>query len=502
MKVLLDTNIIIHREAKRPAQDIGKLYWWLDKLHYEKCISEITRNEIMRMQDPSNRESYLNKIASYSLLKTMAPLRNEVKAISDAFDKNDNDRADTSLINELFSGRVDFLITEDRMIHKKCEQLEIEDRVFTIDQFLEKVTAENPGLLDYPVPILEKEYFGNIDLNDEFFGSFKEDYADYEIWFNRKADDIAYVAKSDGKIAAFLYIKKEVESEPYGDIEPIFKPKKRLKIGAMKVQLNGFKLGERFLKVIFDNALLFNVEEIYTTIFPKMEDQLRLIELLKDFGFSKYGIKKSPSGEEEVYVRDFSHKASQSHPKTTYPFMSQAARKFLVPIYPEYHTSLFPESILKTESPKDFVEQEPHRNAISKVYISRSIERDLKSGDIIIFYRTGGYYKGVITTLGIVENVYFNIQDFNQFANLCRKRSVFSRQDLEKEWDRNPIDRPFIVNFLYAYSFPKRLNLKALIELDIIRDIQSAPRGFTEISNNLLNIIIKETESNGNIIVA
>jgi hypothetical protein len=48
-----------------------------------------------------------------------------------------------------------------------------------------------------------------------------------------------------------------------------FTPKKRLKIGTLKVELNGFKLGERLLKVVFDNALVQRVDEIYVTIFPR-----------------------------------------------------------------------------------------------------------------------------------------------------------------------------------------------------------------------------------------
>ena len=49
MKVLLDTNIIIHRETKAPInKDIGKLFWWIDKLGYKKCIHPITKNEILK----------------------------------------------------------------------------------------------------------------------------------------------------------------------------------------------------------------------------------------------------------------------------------------------------------------------------------------------------------------------------------------------------------------------------------------------------------------------
>jgi hypothetical protein len=86
-----------------------------------------------------------------------------------------------------------------------------------------------------------------------------------------------------------------------------------------------------------------------------------------------------------------------SNPALTFPFVSEATRAFIVPIYPDYHTSLLPDSILRTESPADFIEQYPHRNAIRKVYICRSIYRDLHRGDAIVFYRTGGYYKSVVT---------------------------------------------------------------------------------------------------------
>src|SRR5258708_40106962 len=116
-------------------------------------------------------------------------------------------------------------------------------------------------------------------------------------------------------------------------------------------------------------------------------------------------------------------------PKLTFPYISRTSRAFIVPIYPQYHTSLLPDSILRTESPADFIEQEPHRNAIRKVYVSRSFFKDLRRGDVIVFYRTGGYYKGVATTLAIVEGVYQQIKDEEQFISLCRKRTVFNDKE-------------------------------------------------------------------------
>jgi len=503
MKALLDTNIIIHRETKDPiSKDIGKLFWWIDKLGYRKCIHQVTIKEISRNQDEAAREAFYIKIESYHHLPTQAPLKPEARIISEKYDVTENDKNDTILINEVFSDRVDLLITEDRKIHTKAFELGIDTKVFTIDSFLEKVTAENPELLDYKIPSMRKEYFGNINLEDEFFDTFKEGYVGFEKWFNKKADEIAYICSSKERIFAFLYLKIEGESEPYSDITPQFTRKKRLKIGTFKAQSSGLKLGERFLKIVFDNALHFSVDEIYVTIFAERVETIRLINMLTDFGFRYHGTKESSSGKEEVYVRDFSQKVSPVSPKITYPFMSKHAHKFLVPIYPEYHTNLFPDSILRTESPLDFVENEPFRNAISKVYVSRSLNRDLKPGDIIVFYRTGGYYKSVVTTLGIVEGICTSIKDRHHFINLCRKRSVFSDEQLKRQWDFTPITaRPFIVNFLYSYSFPKRINLKRLIELGVIQDTSSAPRGFEEISDDSFQKIIKETGSDETIIV-
>jgi hypothetical protein len=223
--------------------------------------------------------------------------------------------------------------------------------------------------------------------------SFRQDYGgdDFDKWFNKKADEPAYICYEAQELVAFLCLKVEGLGENYGDIEPRFKPKRRLKIGTFKVELNGYKLGERFLKIVFDNAILQKVDEIYVTIFPRAIEQQRLIRILEDFGFKEHGTKVSAYGTEAVYVRDVTSRFDAQDPKLTFPYVSRSSRAFIVPIYPQYHTSLLPDSILRTESPADFVEQEPHRNAIRKVYVSWSIFRNLRRGDSIVFYRTGGY---------------------------------------------------------------------------------------------------------------
>ena len=502
MRILLDTNIVIHREASTVVhEDIGVLFRWLDNLHHVKCVHPVTVQEIEKHEDPRVRNAFKIKLGNYNVLKTQAPIAKAVRTTAEPLDKNQNDLNDTAILNELYCGRVDALITEDKRLLSKASLLGISDRVYTIDAFLEKVTAENPDLAEYKVLSVRKSFLGNLDLSDDFFSSFKEDYPGYEKWFNKKADETAYVCFSEGKLIAFLYLKVEGKNEDYTDIDPPFSPKRRLKVGSFKVTLNGYRLGERFLKIIFDNALRFKVDEVYVTIFDRRMEQKRLINLLEEYGFSHHGRKNGTIGNELVYVRSCERIANRSAPKLTYPFFSTAGRVFIVPIYPEYHTELFPDSILRTESPMDFVENEPHRNAISKVYISRSIERDLHPGDVLVFYRTGGYYKSVVTTVGVVEGVINNIPTEADFVRLCRKRSVFTSDQLAKQWEYNKANRPFIVNLLYIYSFPKRINMQRLIELGVISSVNEPPRGFKPISVKNLKDILRECKADESIAV-
>ncbi|TRX46334.1 hypothetical protein FNH22_31140 [Fulvivirga sp. M361] len=491
MRALLDTNIIIHRETSRIVnENIGTLFHWLDKLQYIKNVHPITVDELKRHSDDEVVRTMGIKLDSYQVLKTVAPLHEKVERTSDDIDTTDNDKNDTLLLNEVFCSRVDLLITEDKKIHQKARSLGIDEKVFRIDSFIEKVISENPSLVDYKTLSVKKEYFGNIDLNDSFFDSFRDDYLGFDKWFNKKAEEISYICSYSNRINAFLFIKKEDETENYSDITPPLPPKKRLKIGTFKVTANGFKLGERFLKIIFDNAIQFKVEEIYVTIFDRSSEQKRLIELLEYWGFQLWGTKDSSTGTENVYVRKFQKPADKNNPKHTFPFLSKEGKVFIVPIYPEYHTELFPDSILRTESTLDFIENEPHRNAIKKVYISHSREKGLSTGDLIVFYRTGGFHKSVVTTIGIVENV-VSPSTIEELKAVCRKRTALTEEELLAYWNRYK-RKPFVVNFLYAYSFPNRPNMRRLIELKVLKDRDDAPRGFKEIEWDSFIKIYKE----------
>lgn len=503
MKILFDTNIIIHREASKIVRDdIGQLFNWIDKLKYDKFIHPITIKELSKHVDKSTVQTMQTKIQSYNELKALAPIDSRIQDIIDSQDKNENDKNDSKILNELLAQHVDILITEDKNVFNKAAALNLSNNVYNISSFLEAVLSKYPNLLDYKVLSVKLELFGNIDHKDDFFDSFRDYYEGFDKWFLSKSQEPAYVCYYDGKIRGFLYLKVEDGNEYYGNIEPPFSPKKRLKIGTFKVTLYGVKLGERFLKIIFDNALRQKVDEIYFTIFDDTPDRKSLVNVCNGFGFVYSGIKKNSYGTESVFVRNFSKDINFANPKLTFPYISKRSKIHFISIYPDYHTELFPDSILNTEKLDDFIDNEPHRNAISKVYISHAYERNLQPSDIIIFYRTGGIFKGVVSTIGIVESVKDNLKSEKELFRACRGKTVLSDAELNKFWNRFDSLKPFVINFLYTYSFTRRPNLKELVDNKIFAEPKLPQRGIFQISFEDFLKIFRLSKSDESIIVS
>ena len=499
MKALIDTNILINREMINPIDpEIGTLFYWLEKLGYKICVHPTTKEEILKNKNKKTVDAFLIKMNSYEELGLSRNLNPKVKKICEPIDRNVNDTNDTKLIDEIYSDRVDIFISADKKIHEKAKMLKIADKVFTIKTFLESVAKNTPGLKDYDVLSIRKEKFSAIDLNDPFFDSLKKeytnDYTNFSKWFNRKLGEEVYTLRGEnGKLEAFLYLKIEYPNENYSDIKPPFKAGTRLKIGTLKVSKTGMRLGERFLKIIFDNASLNHVDEIYVTVFNNTKDELRLIDMLEDWGFLYHGIKNK---DEMVYCRKYKKSDNQpvnrKEPKKTFPYISQSADFYIISIRPEYHTDLFPDSILRGENPADF-DEAPHRNAISKSYISLSPLKELKSGDAIVFYRTGGIHKGVCTTVGIVEEVMLDIKREEDLIEITNKRTVYNQDDLKNLFKRSlslPKEyRVFVINFLFAGTLKKKLNLEELKKRKIV---DNGPRSIVKISKESFGSLINE----------
>lgn len=513
MKILLDTNIIIHREWQNiKHSQIWQLFFYIDKFKHDKFVHKISIDEIQKYWDKKALEIILQKVQNYQIADTLAPdLNKKLAGIAIKNDKNENDKNDTLLLNEVLHWKFDIFITEDKLIHEKAKQLNAENKVYTIENYLEEVFIDNPWLINYDILSIKKEKFWSpwININDVFFESLKNDYKWFEEWYYKKSEEFVYIYKyntwvKNNEIWGLLYIKIEWTEELYSDIIPSFDRKKRLKIWTFKVSLNGLKIWERFIKIIFDNALVNWVDEIYVTIFDKTQEQLMLINLLEEFWFQLHWTKNSPDWIEKVYVRKLNKVINEEAPIKSYPYISGKNNIFLIPIKPEYHTWLFPDSILKNEDFEDFSIDKPYQNSIKKTYISWGfwqLRKQMKKWDILVFYRMWVFNKmhtSTLTTIWLISSVNLNIDNKEHLLELCKKRTILNNKELENLWIQHR-GKSFLINFLYIDSLKSKIILKRMLEEGIINNFEDL-RG-CKLTKEQFNKIITIWNGNKSIII-
>ncbi len=306
------------------------------------------------------------------------------------------------------------------------------------------------------------EKFSNINISDPIFDSLKRDYAEFEHWFTKKASERAYVFFNEAGLDGFLYLKMEVG--PVNDVNPPLPAATRVKVGTMKINAHGTRLGERFLKKIFDHAVTQRAAEIYVTVFAKHG---ALVSLFERYGFRQRATKITANGTELVLVKSMLDAGGSILER--YPLVKLSGHSiYLLSLYPKWHTRLLPDSILKNED-ASIVQDTSHTNSIHKVYLSamRGLER-VRPGDVILIYRTsdrtgGARFRSVATSICVLEG-YRDIRSFSSwedFAQYCSIYSVFNQTELRDFW--NTKRYPHVLRFTYNFALPRRITRGTMI---------------------------------------
>jgi len=345
--------------------------------------------------------------------------------------------------------------------------------------------------------------FSEIDSSQPFFTSLKEDYPEFESWYNKKADSGAQatVYIKDGAVLDFLYLKIEDEElNAESGFTPSLPKKKRLKVGTFKIDARGTRRGERFIKRIFDYAIENKVDEVYVTVFPKHGS---LIGLFEKYGFFEASKKFHGSESYELVLCKHLGKHIGDVLKDFPKVSTKDVDKFLLSIYPKYHTRLFPDSILNNES-YDLIQDLSPTNSIHKVYICFMPDVvQMKRGDVILIYRTTdipgrAYYRSVITSVCVVDEVlvksqFKGVEDFIEQTN---RYSIFSEEDL-RLWYRKP--NVFVVKMTYNIALTKRVTRECLIN-EVGMD-SNAYWGFMKIRDDQFLSILRKGQANEDYII-
>ncbi|NLF43310.1 MAG: hypothetical protein GX587_11490, partial [Bacteroidales bacterium] len=348
-----------------------------------------------------------------------------------------------------------------------------------------------PQNIEYEMLAVKLKNLNEVALNSSFFNSLREDYGgvDFDKWFKKKAlqNEQAYVFEDSAGLKGFLYLKCECEDENYSDITPVFAPKKRLKVGTFKIERTGFRLGERFLKIIFDNARKYNVDEIYVTLFEYKRDEVKQLKaIMEQWGFVKHGYK---SNGEAVLVKTLEQYNESYTPKFNYPLTKVTAKQYFLPIYPQYHTDMFPDKILRNENMHLYEENKAHRYAIEKIYLTGAYRIQAKSGDLVLIYRTGDRYpkrySSVVTGIAIVGDIIYT-SNVDECITLCKNRSIFSEEEIRRLYPKYPT----IIKLLDYVSFNNKVILNELYDVGIIAK-DFGPRPFESLTKEQYEIVKK-----------
>jgi len=437
MRVLLDTNIIISREDNKAVPEVvQRLLVNLSDNRAEVKVHPLSDSDLANDRNEERRIVVTSKLKSYSMLMPYPDFINDIDFKQAIGWRGDRKKlVDMQLLYAVYKNSVDILITRDLEIHKYATKLGIDDRVLDVEEASSSFPPKQ-GWTSHSIPLQEIPLW-KIDLNDIIFDDLKTDYPGFIDWWGRKSREgrTAIINQiEDGHLGAILILKEENEAVP---CLPPLPARPRIKISSFRVTNNGHYLGEFFIKLSIEKALSEDCQEIYFTHFTKSDDSL--ISLVKKFGFDYYGkMKDKYQKDEDIYLKRIFPDGRPDNPEPSeidrryFPsyYDGKSMKKAIVPIIPQYHEQLFG-LIDRQQSTLDkltggFI---PEQNTIRKAYVSRSRTR-LSEGDVLLFYRSRDLK--AITSIGVVESSYYNINDPSKIIKLVSRRTVYSHEDIEK----------------------------------------------------------------------
>jgi hypothetical protein len=389
---------------------------------------------------------------------------------------NSHDANDNAILFSLKKNMADFLITEDKGIIRKAILLDIDDRVFSINSALDYFSSLYQRFFPRH-SLLRKLYAHEINIEQPFFESLKEDYgeADFRIWYDKciKESRECYVYEDGGEVKAFLMLKEE--NEPIEMHSPIAVGR-RIKIATLKVNSTGSKIGELFLKIAFEYCISNGFYEIYLTHFETEDDSL--VHLIGSFGFEKVGELKKNN--EPVYLKKLTAEEEELPPleiaRKYYPCFKDDAsiRKFVIPIRPEFHDVLFPDYKKRQMKITDYAEINIPGNTIKKAYLSSRYSSRMRVGDIVLFYRS--HDQMAISSIGIVDQKPIRTGDIDELKRTVGKRSVYSEDQLREKAEKSV----FVIRFKHHFYLPHPMGLDELLQNKILN---GPPQSTTEINH-------------------
>lgn len=477
MKLLLDTNVAIALEDPNDevSPNTAAFARACGRLPVQLFVGDPNYRDVARDRNRRRRRVFSSKLDKYPRLAGVRLPDQEALERRFGAVRDDNDACDVELLAMAAGKVVDFLITEDRRLHRRAARagegecvLDVTDALAWVEQAFEPNKVVLPHVAEVPAYA--------IDLDDSFFDSLRDDYEGFDAWFTEKcvrSHRLCWVIRLGGRLAGIAIRKEESgeEADCTGGGEKV------LKVCTFKIasEFQGEKFGEQLLKQVLWWADRNRFDAVYLTVYPKHGE---LVDLLCGYGFE--ATRELDDGE-LLLERPLRHgRAGGPVPfhdvvawnRRHYPrfFRGGGTRTFCVPIRPGYHERLFPEVSVRVQL--DLFREvlgevaggsRTPGNTIRKVYLCRAGTRRLRSGDLLAFYVSKNpefVHSQCITTVGVVENV-TEAELVDEVVRATARRSVFSLGELQELMDESATPLK-IIDFLLAAHLTTPIGLKEL----------------------------------------
>ena len=211
-------------------------------------------------------------------------------------------------------------------------------------------------------------------------------------------------------------------------------------------------------------------DELYLTYFIKEND--RLVDLIEEFGFvkSENHIKHDrPPEREAIFFKKLCTDETVSAEKLRCRYFpsfydGESTRKFIVPIKPDWHDRLF-----QDQRKQQFLHEYDGEfcvegNTIKKVYICRSNCRQIRKGDILLFYHSTNNQR--ISVLGTVDQIEYNMTSPERVQEMVHKRTVYTFNEIKELTQKKPVT---VILFKYHFPLEQQIPLKDLERKGILK---------------------------------
>lgn len=483
MNFLIDTNILISAEPTR-SEDVehrtpvtAQLLGAISQGQHGVFVHPASVDEVAGDKDPLRRGTRLVLLDKYPKLQFPPGLHSRLTTALGAPPPRSHHEVDMLLLSAVEADAVDYFVTEDERLHKRASRAGLASRVLYAADALATIRGLFPSIPTPPPHV--RAILAHALRDDEIFSSLRRDYTTFDAWLTKcKREQRRVWVIETGQSYAGLCIVND-ENLPNT-------PGKTLKLCTFKVSdsYRGLRYGELLLKAVFQYLTENAYSATFVEVFPKHE---YLMRLFGEFGFSLFETK---SNGELVMRKVF--QAPPDAPALTpleynvlygpHRLTMAAADVFVVPIQPRFHQLLFPESETQLQLR---TELHPFSNSIRKAYLSHAVQRQLKAGDVLLFYCS--QVAQAVMAVGVVEGTVVS-DKAAELARYVGKRTVYPYVEIERMATRRVLAILFRLSRFVAGGWP----LDLLVRTGIVR---AAPQSIVRVrSPEALAWIAKELD--------